>query len=71
MGTPKAVICAVKNSPKGESSLGHPQAIIIKMPSLALPETLRPIARSSNIQQFEAKHLPNTTVNSATKYNKI
>ncbi|WP_333302754.1 hypothetical protein [Microcoleus sp. B4-C5] len=45
MGTPEAVICGVKNSPKGESSLGHPQAIIIKMPSPALPETLRPIAR--------------------------
>ncbi|WP_333299201.1 hypothetical protein [Microcoleus sp. AT13-A6] len=61
----------MKNSPKGQSSLGHPQAIIIKMPSPALPETLRPIARSSNIKQFEAKYLPSTTIKSATKYNKI
>ncbi|MEG4275019.1 glutamate--tRNA ligase [Microcoleus sp. M2_B4] len=29
----------MKNSPKGQSSLGRPQAIIIKMPSRALPET--------------------------------
>ncbi|MEG5185261.1 glutamate--tRNA ligase [Microcoleus sp. B4-C3] len=50
MGTPKAVICAVKNSPKGQSSLGHPQAIIIKMPSPALPETFArsPDSRISN-----------------------
>ncbi|MEG5043298.1 glutamate--tRNA ligase [Microcoleus sp. B4-C1] len=40
----------MKNSPKGESSLGHPQAIIIKMPSPALPETFArsPDSRISN-----------------------
>ncbi|MEG4391069.1 glutamate--tRNA ligase [Microcoleus sp. BROC3] len=40
----------MKNSPKGESSLGHPQAIIIKMPSPAMPETFArsPDSRISN-----------------------
>ncbi|MEG5017835.1 glutamate--tRNA ligase [Microcoleus sp. B4-C2] len=40
----------MKNSPKGQSSLGHPQAIIIKMPSPALPETFArsPDSRISN-----------------------
>ncbi|MEG4494695.1 glutamate--tRNA ligase [Microcoleus sp. D3_18_C4] len=40
----------MKNSPKGESSLGHPQANIIKMRSAALPETVArsPDSRISN-----------------------
>ncbi|MEG4349508.1 glutamate--tRNA ligase [Microcoleus sp. LAD1_D3] len=40
----------MKNSPKGESSLDHPQANIIKMPSPALPETFArsPDSRRSN-----------------------
>ncbi|MEG4486670.1 hypothetical protein [Microcoleus sp. D2_18a_B4] len=49
----------MKNSPKGESSLGHPQAIIIKMPSRALPETGadRPIVEYPTIRgKAPAKH---------------
>ncbi|MEG4327819.1 hypothetical protein QUB37_10940 [Microcoleus sp. AT3-A2] len=41
----------MKNSPKGQSSLGHPQAIIIKMPFLALPETFARSLVSSAIRR--------------------
>jgi hypothetical protein len=58
-------------------------AKIIKLPSSALPETFTrslvsfrdpsesPRRGSPIIKQFEAKHLPSTTIKSATKYNKI
>jgi hypothetical protein len=58
-------------------------ANIIKMPFRALPETFArsparfcdpkesPRTGSRIIKQLEAKHLPSTTIKSATKYNKI